>query len=139
MDQDTGGWMSWYTKSNRYARSKLNADLETLRSYYLKRGYIDFRIDSTQVAISPDKRISLWWSISTRANALLSRMCVWKGNYLDREDEFKSLVKIKPGQPYNAELVTDTTKAFADHFSNFGFAFARVERPFPKLTAKTTA
>src|SRR5574344_2225486 len=127
MDQDTGGWMSWYTKSNRYARSKLNADLETLRSYYLQRGYIDFRIDSTQVAISPDKqKISLVINIHEGERFLVSGVRL-EGNYLDREDEFKSVVKIKPGQPYNAELVTDTTKAFADHFGNFGFAFARVE------------
>lgn len=127
MDQDTGGWMSWYTKSNRYARSKLNADLETLRSYYLKRGYIDFRVDSTQVAISPDKQsISLVINIHEGERFMVSGVRL-EGNYLDREDEFKSLVKIKPGQPYNAELVTETTKAFADHFSNFGFAFARVE------------
>ena len=55
-DQDTGNWMSWYTKSDRYARNKLNADLEVLRSYYLQRGYLEFRVDSTQVAISPDKQ-----------------------------------------------------------------------------------
>jgi len=55
-DLDTGGWLSWYTKSDRYSRAKLNADIETLRSYYLTRGFIDFRIDSTQVAISPDKQ-----------------------------------------------------------------------------------
>ena len=127
MDQDTGGWMSWYTKSNRYARSKLNADLETLRSYYLKRGSIDFRIDSTQVAISPDKKnISLVINIHEGERFVVSDVRL-EGNYLDREDEFKSLVKIKPGQPYNAELVTDTTKAFADHFGNFDFDFARVE------------
>ncbi len=127
MDQDTGGWMSWYTKSNRYARSKLNADLETLRSYYLKRGYIDFRIDSTQVAISPDKqKISLVINIHEGERFVVSGVEL-QGNYLEREDEFKSLVKIKPGQPYNAEQVTETTKAFSDHFSNFGFAFAHVE------------
>src|SRR4051812_47544584 len=55
-DLDTGGFLSWYTKSDRYSRQKLNADEETLRSYYLNRGYLEFRIDSTQVAISPNKQ-----------------------------------------------------------------------------------
>ncbi|WP_287918498.1 outer membrane protein assembly factor BamA [Comamonas sp.] len=127
LDQDTGGWLSWYTKSDRYARSKLNADLETLRSYYLQRGYLDFRIDSTQVAISPDKqKISLVVNIHEGEKFVVSGVNL-EGNYLEREDEFKSLVKIRAGQPYNADLVTETTKAFSDHFSKFGFAFARVE------------
>lgn len=126
-DQDTGGWMSWYTKSNRYSRSKLNADLEALRSYYLQRGYLDFRIDSTQVAISPDKqKISLVVNIHEGDKFVVSDVEL-DGNYLGREEEFKSLVKIRPGQPYNADQVAETTKAFSDHFSNFGFAFARVE------------
>ena len=126
-DQDTGGWMSWYTKSDRYSRSKLNADLEALRSYYLQRGYLDFRIDSTQVAISPDKqKISLVVNIHEGDKFVVSDVEL-EGNYLGREDEFKSLVKIRPGQAYNADQVAETTKAFSDHFSNFGFAFARVE------------
>ncbi|MBO9705631.1 MAG: hypothetical protein J7474_08995, partial [Arthrobacter sp.] len=55
-DQDTGGWLSWYTKSNQYSRTKLNADLETLKQYYITRGYMEFRVDSTQVAISPNRQ-----------------------------------------------------------------------------------
>lgn len=126
-EQDTGGWLSWYTKSDRYARSKLNADLETLRSYYLQRGYLEFRIDSTQVAISPDKEsISVAVNVTEGERYVVSGVQL-EGNYLDREDEFKSLVKIVPGEPYNADQVAETTKAFSDHFSNFGFAFARVE------------
>ena len=126
-DQDTGNWMSWYTKSDRYARNKLNADLETLRSYYLQRGYLEFRVDSTQVAISPDKQtISLTLNIHEGERFVVSGVKL-EGNYLDRDDEFKSLVKIKPGEPYNADQVTATTKAFTEHFGNFGFAFARVE------------
>ncbi len=126
-EQDTGGWLSWYTKSDRYARSKLNADLETLRSYYLQRGYLEFRIESTQVAISPDKEsISVAINVTEGERYVVSGVQL-EGNYLDREDEFKSLVKIVPGEPYNADQVAETTKAFSDHFSNFGFAFARVE------------
>ncbi len=126
-DQDTGGWLSWYTKSNRYSRAKLNADLETLRSYYLARGYLEFRIDSTQVAISPDKQdISITVNVTEGPSYVVSGVKL-EGNYLDREDEFKSLVTIRPGEPYNADQVTATTKAFTDHFGNFGFAFARVE------------
>ncbi|MBS0469330.1 MAG: outer membrane protein assembly factor BamA [Proteobacteria bacterium] len=126
-DQDTGGWMSWYTKSNRYARAKLNADLETLRSYYLTRGYLEFRIDSTQVAISPDKQdISITVNVTEGPRYVVSGVKL-EGNYLDRDDEFKSLITIRPGEPYNADKVTETTKAFTDHFGNFGFAFARVE------------
>src|SRR5438034_494995 len=55
-DLNEGGWLNWYTKADRYSRTKLNADLETLRAYYLNRGYLEFNVESTQVAISPDKQ-----------------------------------------------------------------------------------
>lgn len=126
-DQDTGGWLSWYTKSDRYARAKLNADLETLRSYYLQRGYLEFRIDSTQVAISPDKQsISITVNVSEGERFVVSGVKL-EGNYLEREDEFKALVTIRPGEPYNADQLAETSKAFAEYFARFGFAFARVE------------
>jgi outer membrane protein insertion porin family len=102
-DLDTGGWLSWYTKSDRYSRAKLNADLETLRSYYLSRGYLEFRIDSTQVAISPDKQdISITINVTEGERFVVSGVKL-EGNYLGKDDEFKSLVRIKPGEPYNAD------------------------------------
>lgn len=126
-DLDAGNWLSWYTKSDRYSRTKLNADLEALRSYYLQRGYLEFRIDSTQVAISPDKQeISITINVSEGEPYVVSGVRL-EGDYLGKEDEFKSLVKIRPGQPYNADEVTETTKAFTDYFGNFGYAFAQVE------------
>ena len=135
-EQDTGGWLSWYTKSDRYARSKLNADLETLRSYYLQRGYLEFRIDSTQVAISPDKEgISVTVNVTEGQRFVVSGVQL-QGNFLEREDEFKSLVKIRPGEPYNADEVAETTKAISDYFGNFGFAFARVEA-VPRIDRET--
>jgi outer membrane protein insertion porin family len=124
---DTGGWMSWYTKSNRYARTKLNGDLESLRSFYLARGYLEFRIDSTQVAMSPDKQqMSITININEGERFVVSGVKL-EGNYLDKDEEFKSLVKIAVGDAYNAETVAETTKAFTEYFGKFGFAFARVE------------
>lgn len=126
-DLDTGGWMSWYTKSDRYSRAKLNADIETLRSYYLSRGYLEFKIDSTQVAISPDKQdVSITINVSEGERFIVSGVKL-EGNFINKDDEFKSLVTIKPGEAYNADTVAATTKAFTDYFGTFGFAFARVE------------
>lgn len=126
-DLDTGGWMSWYTKSDRYSRAKLNADIESMRSYYLTRGYLEFKIDSTQVAISPDKQdVSITLNLSEGERFVVSGITL-EGNFLNRDDEFKSLVTIKPGQAYNADSVAQTTKAITDYFGTFGFAFAKVE------------
>ncbi len=124
---DTGGWLSWYTKSDRYSRAKLNADIETLRSYYLTRGYLEFQVETTQVAISPDKQdIAITLNITEGERYVVSSVRL-EGNYLGKDDEFKSLVTIKPGEAYNADRVAETTKAFRDNFGNFGFAFANVE------------
>ncbi|MDB5730468.1 MAG: outer membrane protein assembly complex, Omp85 family [Variovorax sp.] len=126
-DQNAGGWLSWYTKSNQYSRAKLNADLETLKSFYLTRGYLEFRIDSTQVAVSPDREdLSVTVNVTEGPKYLVSGVKL-EGSYLGREDEFKSLVRIRPGEPYNVERVSETTKAFTDYFGIFGYAFARVQ------------
>ncbi len=126
-DLDTGGWLSWYTKSDRYSRTKLNADIESLRSYYLSRGYLEFKVETTQVAISPDKQsIAITLNVTEGERFVVSGVKL-EGNYLNKEEEFKSLVTIKPGEPYNADAVAETTKAFTDYFGTFGFAFAKVE------------
>ncbi len=124
---ETGGWLSWYTKADRYARAKLNADIETLRSYYLARGYLEVKVDSTQVAISPNKQdIAITINITEGERFIVSSIKI-NGNYLGKDDEFKSLITIQPGEAYNAARVAQTTKAFTDYFGNFGYAFARVE------------
>ena len=126
-NQDTGGWLSWYTKSNRYSRANLNADIESLRSYYLSRGYLEFRVDSTQVGISPDKKdISITINVTEGDQFVVSKVKL-AGNFLGKEDEFKSLIAIRVGEPYNADRVTVTSKNFTDYFGNFGYAFARTE------------
>lgn len=126
-DQDTGGWLSWYTKSDRYSRAKMAADLETLRSHYLTRGFLEFNIESTQVALSPNKEdMALTINITEGKRYVVSEVKL-DGDYLDKDGDFKSLISVVAGEPYNADKVNETTKAFTDYFGAFGFAFARVE------------
>ncbi len=126
-DLNTGGWLSWYTKADRYSRAKLNADIESMRSYYLTRGFLEFNVNSTQVAISPNKKdIGITINVTEGERFVVSGVTL-QGNYLGKEEEFKSLVTIRAGEAYNADLVTQTSKAFSDYYGNFGFAFARVE------------
>ncbi|MEI6025113.1 MAG: outer membrane protein assembly factor BamA [Betaproteobacteria bacterium] len=127
MDLTPSGWLTWYTKSDRYARSKLNADLETLRAYYVNRGYLEFAVESTQVTISPDKQqISIAISIREGQPYTVTGVRL-EGQFLGKEDEFRSLVRVRPGQAYRGEDVTNTTRSFSDLFGRFGYAFARVE------------
>ena len=122
-----GGWLSWYTKADRYSRSKLNADLETLRSFYLNRGYLEFTVTSTQVAISPDKQeISITINVDEGQPYTVTAVTL-EGEFLGKEEDFKTLVSVIPGEPYRAEAVTNTTRAFVERFGTFGYAFAKVE------------
>jgi len=126
-DLSPSGWLSFYTKNDRYSRVKLNADLETLKAFYLNRGYLEFTIESTQVTISPDKQdITITINIREGQPYTVTSVAL-EGNCLGRDDEFKSLVTIRPGELYRAETVAATTKNFLDLYGAFGYAFARVE------------
>src|SRR6218665_3184712 len=127
LDLNDGGWMNWYTKADRYSRTKLSADLETLRAYYLNRGYLEFAVESTQVAISGDKQdITITINVNEGQRYIVTGVKL-EGDYLGKEEDFKTLVKIEPGEPYRAESVAETTRVFTEMFGNFGYAFARVE------------
>jgi outer membrane protein insertion porin family len=123
----TTGWFTWYSKSDRYSRSKLNSDLEKMRAYYLNRGYLEFAVESTQVTISPDKQ-DIGITISVREGQPYTVTSVrLEGDFLGKDEEFKSQVLVRPGTPYNGDAVTETTKRFTDLFGLYGYAFARVE------------
>ncbi len=127
LDQTTTGWLTWYTKTDRYSRAKLNADLETIGSYYRNRGYLEFAVTATQVTISPDKQsISIAVTVSEGQPYTVTGIKL-EGDYLGREDDFKHLVKLKPGQPYQGEAVAQTSRAFTDLFGTYGYAFARAD------------
>ena len=130
------GWFTWYSKTDRYSRTKLNADLEKLRAWYFNRGYLEFAIESTQVTISPDKQtISVAISIKEGQPYTVTSVRL-EGDYLGKEEEFRSFVLLRPGEPYRGDAVTGTSRRFQDLFGLYGYAFARIE-PRPEIDRAT--
>jgi outer membrane protein insertion porin family len=122
----TPGWFTWYTKNDQYSKQKLTGDLETLRSYYLDRGYLEFNVESTQVAISADKQ-DIYITINIGEGEKYSVSSVkLAGELLLPEEELIKLVKIKPGENYSREKLTESTKAISERLGNEGYAFANV-------------
>jgi outer membrane protein insertion porin family len=122
----TPGWLTWYTKNDQYSKQKLSGDLETLRSFYLDRGYMEFNVESTQVSISPDKQ-DIYITINVNEGDQYSVSSVkLAGELLLSEAELLKLVTVKPGTLFSREQVTVTTKAISERLSNDGYAFANV-------------
>jgi outer membrane protein insertion porin family len=120
----TPGWLTWYTRHDRYAREKLAADLETLRSFYQNRGYLDFNIESTQVSITPDRKdIYITVNITEGERYTVSAVDV-TGQTLVPKDELRKLVQLKPGDVFSREKLAASTKAIGDRLGNDGYAFA---------------
>ena len=120
----TPGWLTWYTKLDRYSREKLSADLENLRAFYQNRGYLDFSIESTQVSITPDRRdIYITVNFLEGEKYTVSKVEL-SGQLLAPRPELERLVQLKPGDVFSREKLTATTKAIADRLGNDGYAFA---------------
>jgi outer membrane protein insertion porin family len=123
---NTGGWFSWYTKANQYSKTKLTGDLESLKSFYLNRGYIEMQVESTQVSITPDKKdIYITINISEGEKYKVADY-KFEGEMFGREEELRQLVLLRKGEVYSGERLTATNKLITDRLGTFGYAFANV-------------
>ena len=128
--------LSWFTKNDQYSKQKLSADLETLRSYYLDRGYLEFNIESTQVSITPDLRdIYITINITEGAQYTVSDIKV-AGELLVPEVEIRKLILLKDGEVFARQKLTESIKLITDRLGDDGYAFANVNAS-PELDYET--
>lgn len=122
----TGSLLSFLTKDNQYSRQKLSADLETLRSFYLDRGYVDFTVESTQVSISDDKKhMFITINISEGEKYKINQVRL-AGNLIVPEDELFKLVTIRENSVFSRKAITKSTENLTNRLGNDGYAFANV-------------
>ena len=122
----TPNWMSWWNKDDQYSKQKLTADLETLKSFYMNKGYLEFSIDSTQVSISPDKQdIYITVNVTEGEKYTISDVKL-AGELQVPQEDLLPLIKIAKDDVFNRQMVTESSKAISDKLGNEGYAFANV-------------
>ena len=122
----TGGWFSFFTSDNKYSKEKLTSDLETLSSYYLDRGYLLFTIDSTQVAVSPNKEEVYITANVTEGQKFTVSEVGLSGDLVLPEEDLSRFLIVQPEQVYSQQLVTATEDYLTRRLGNEGYNFATV-------------
>jgi outer membrane protein insertion porin family len=122
----TPTFFSFYTKNDQYSKQKLSADLETLNSYYLDRGFLNFTVNSTQVSITPDKR-DIYITINiTEGDQYRIREVTLSGDLVVKPEELFQLVRINSGDVFSRKHVTRAVEKISAKLGDQGYAFANV-------------
>ena len=129
---DTANWLSWIRQDDRYAKESLEGDLEVLRSFYMDRGYADFKVTSTQVAISPNKKdIFVTINVDEGDVYTISEVKL-VGDMVIDEVFLRSMVLAQPGSIFSQNLLTQSSDLMAFRLGEDGYANAEIE-PVPEL------
>ncbi len=128
----TPNWLSFYKSDDRYDREGLTGDLEKLRSFYMDRGYANFQITSTQVAISPDRKdIFITLNIDEGEPYTINDIKL-AGDMVVPEEELQGLILAKPGQTFSRKVLETSSEFITYRLGADGYSFARID-PIPKL------
>ncbi len=128
----TPNLLSFYKQDDRYSREELSGDIETLRSYYMDRGYANFDVRSTQVAISPTKDdIFITLNVDEGEVYRISDVKI-AGNLVVPEAALLPLVQVRRGDIFSQKRLTSTTELMALRLGRDGYAFAKID-PVPQV------
>ena len=112
------------SRRDRYSREQFSGDLERLESFYLDNGYVEFNIDSTPIAITPDKK-EVYITVNINEGKRYSvRNVELAGDLVDAEDLLRAALFVRSGQIYSQGLVTGTEEIMVQFLGNLGYAFA---------------
>ncbi len=140
LELKTPNWLSWYKQDDRYSRESLTGDLEKLRSYYMDRGYANFQIESTQVAIAPEKD-DMYITVNVNEGEVFKISDIkLAGTMVVPEEQLKRLLLIHAGDTYSRKAVTSSQELMSYRLGADGYAFAKIDPvPTPDNEKKTVS
>jgi len=126
----TPNLLSFYKQDDRYSRESLQGDLEKLRSFYMDRGYANFEVESTQVAIAPEKD-DIFITVNVNEGEVYKvKEVKLAGTFVIPESLLKRYVIVQPGDQFSRKMITATQELLQNRLGEDGFAFAKVD-PVP--------
>jgi outer membrane protein insertion porin family len=128
METKVTNYLSWWNKDDRYSKQVLSGDLEKIKSFYMDRGHLDFKISSSIVSISKNKK-NVYVTITLNEGKKYTIGKVYLTGNLPEKiklEDLESKVSIEPGQTFNRKKVNDSSKSISMYLGNFGYAFANI-------------
>ena len=140
LELKTPNWLSWYKQDDRYSRESLQGDLEKLRSYYMDRGYANFQIESTQVAIAPEKD-DMYITVNVNEGEVFKVSEIkLAGTMVVPEEQLRALLLIHPGDIFSRKQVTSSQELMSYRLGADGYAFSKIDPvPTPDNDKKTVS
>ncbi len=119
------GWLSFYTKDDQYSREKLQSDIEVIESHYLDRGYLTFKVDSTQVSIAPNME-DVYITINVIEGDQFEIAAIEVAGELRDipEENIRALLLTREGQIFSRQYMTLSEERIEAALGNSGYTFA---------------
>lgn len=128
----SSGWLTYFSKKDQYTKTGMDASLEALRSFYLDRGYLKFKIISSQVMLSPDKKaVYINIHINEGPQYHFSGYDIL-GNTIIPREKLDALISIRKSEVFSRKQVTDSISALGQEYGNIGYGFPAINAE-PKI------
>ncbi|MDO6426737.1 outer membrane protein assembly factor BamA [Thalassotalea sp. 1_MG-2023] len=115
-----------FMAQDRYQKQKLQGDMETIESYYLDRGYLQYRVDSTQVSMTPDKKAVYITLNVTEGEQYTVSEVDFIGDMAGFEKTIRAINPLRAEKLYNGAEVTYTEETISKFLGRFGYAYPKV-------------
>jgi outer membrane protein insertion porin family len=123
----------FFSSNDTYDPDRLAYDQQKLRQFYLTQGYADFRVASSVAELTPDGRDFIVTYVVEEGDRYKFGKVDLESQIRDiKPKEFKSLIRIKDGDWYNAQQIEDTVEGLTETAGLLGYAFADVRPQFER-------